>query len=178
MRGTIADTLQIDKRSTIPVIAIIVVTVFSALLALINIGNNAAFNGTISLVLEGFYISYLLALGLLLWRRVRGDLDKPNSCLTVFAPGQVDEAYDRSLSWGPWHLKGVLGIANNIVAICYLTLIIFFSFWPNSVNPDLVHMNWAGVVTGSVALFSVAYYLLFAKKSYTGPIVEIDPHIL
>ena len=39
-------------------------------------------------------------------------------------------------------------------------------------------MNWAGVVTGSVAAFSVAYYLLFAKKSYTGPIVEVDPHVL
>ncbi|CAO2652761.1 Nn.00g021720.m01.CDS01 [Neocucurbitaria sp. VM-36] len=169
---------MIDKRSTIPVVAIIVVTVFAALLALINIGNNAAFNGTISLVLEGFYLSYLLALGLLLWRRIRGDLDNPDSSLTIFNSGHVDEAYDRSLTWGPWHLNGALGIANNVVAICYLLLIIFFSFWPNQVNPDLMHMNWAGVVTGSVALFSVAYYLAFAKKSYTGPIVEVDPHVL
>ncbi|KAF1843337.1 amino acid transporter [Cucurbitaria berberidis CBS 394.84] len=169
---------MIDKRSTIPVVAIIVVTVFSALLALINIGNNAAFNGTISLVLEGFYLSYLLALGLLLWRRLRGDLDNPDSSLTIFNSGHVDEAYDRSLTWGPWRLKGALGVANNVVAICYLLLIIFFSFWPNTVNPDLMHMNWAGVVTGSVALFSVAYYLLFANKSYTGPIVEVDPHVL
>ncbi|KAJ4362981.1 hypothetical protein N0V83_010098 [Neocucurbitaria cava] len=169
---------MIDKRTTIPVVAIIVVTVFAALLALINIGNSAAFNGTISLVLEGFYLSYVLALGLLLWRRIRGDLDNPDSSLTIFNSGHVDEAYDRSLTWGPWRLKGAFGIANNVVAICYLLLIIFFSFWPNSVNPDLVHMNWAGVVTGSVALFSVAYYLLFAKKSYTGPIVEVDPHVL
>ena len=154
------------------------VTVFAALLALINIGNNAAFNGTISLVLEGFYLSYLLALGLLLWRRIRGDLDNPDSSLTIFNSGHVDEAYDRSLTWGPWHLDGALGVANNVVAICYLLLIIFFSFWPNQVNPDLMHMNWAGVVTGSVALFSVAYYLVFAKKSYTGPIVEVDPHVL
>lgn len=154
------------------------VTVFSALLALINIGNTAAFNGTISLVLEGFYLSYLLALGLLLWRRLRGDLDHSDSSLTIFSSGQVNEAYDRSLTWGPWRLKGALGVANNVVAICYLTLIIFFSFWPSMVSPDLAHMNWAGVVTGSVALFSVAYYLLYAKKSYTGPIVEVDPHIL
>jgi choline transport protein len=31
-------------------------------------------------------------------------------------------------------------------------------------------------VTGSVAVFSVVYYALYARKSYTGPIVEIDPH--
>ncbi|EDU44363.1 PotE Amino acid transporter [Pyrenophora tritici-repentis] len=168
----------IDKRSTIPVIAILVVTVFAALLALINIGNSAAFNGTISLVLEGFYLSYLLAIGLLLWRRLRGDLDNPDSSLTIFNGADVDEAYDRSLTWGPWRLKGALGVANNVVAICYLMLIIFFSFWPSQVSPDLVHMNWAGVVTGSVALFSVVYYLIFAKKSYAGPIVEVDPHVL
>jgi choline transport protein len=169
---------QVDKRSTIPKVSILVVTVFAALLALINIGNSAAFNGTISLVLEGFYLSYLLAIGLLLWRRLRGDLDNPDSSLTIFNDAHVDEAYDRSLTWGPWRLKGAWGVANNVVAICYLTLIIFFSFWPSQVSADLLHMNWAGVVTGSVAAFSVVYYLLFANKSYTGPVIEVDPHVL
>ncbi|CAN9135197.1 unnamed protein product [Alternaria alternata] len=168
----------IDKRSTIPIVSILVVTVSAALLALINIGNSVAFNGTISLVLEGFYLSYLLAIGLLLWRRLRGDLENPESSLTIFNETQIDEAYDGSLTWGPWRLAGAWGVANNVVAICYLTLIIFFSFWPSEVSPDLVHMNWAGVVTGSVALFSVAYYLLFAKKSYIGPTVEVSPHAL
>jgi choline transport protein len=168
---------QIDKRTTIPVVAIIVVTVCSALLALINIGNNAAFNGTISLVLEGFYLSYLLAIGLLMWRRVRGDLDGQNSDLMIFnSTARQDESYDHSLTWGPWRIKGALGIANNAVAICYLLLIIFFSLWPTQMNPTVAQMNWAVVVTGSVAVFSVVYYALYARKSYTGPIVEIDPH--
>lgn len=159
-------------------VAVIVVTVCSALLALINIANNTAFNGTISLVLEGFYLSYLLALGLLLWRRLRGDLDNPDSSMTIFSSGQVDEAYDRSLTWGPWRLRGALGVANNVVAICYLTLIIFFSFWPSKMNPGPTEMNYAVVVTGGVAGFSMVYYLLFARKSYTGPVVEVDPHLL
>ena len=128
--------------------------------------------------MEGFYLSYLLAIGLLLWRRLRGDLENPESSLTIFNETQIDEAYDGSLTWGPWRLTGAWGVANNVVAICYLTLIIFFSFWPSEVSPDLVHMNWAGVVTGSVALFSVTYYLLFAKTSYIGPIVEVSPHAL
>jgi len=159
------------------VVAILVVTVLAALLSLINIGNSAAFNGTISLVLEGFYLSYLLAIGLLLWRRVRGDLDSQNAELAIFSSSpHHDDTYDRSLTWGPWRLKGSLGVANNAVAICYLLLIIFFSFWPTQVNPTPEMMNWAVVVTGGVAMFSVLYYIVFARKSYTGPIVEVDPH--
>lgn len=170
---------QIDKRTTIPVVAILVVTVLSALLSLINIGNSAAFNGTISLVLEGFYLSYLLAIGLLFWRRIRGDLDCQNADLAVFNTSPLhDEAYDRSLTWGPWRMKGSLGVANNAIAICYLMLIIFFSFWPTHVNPTPEMMNWAVVVTGGVASFSVIYYVMVARKSYTGPIVEIDPHAI
>ncbi|KAF1361234.1 amino acid transporter [Lizonia empirigonia] len=165
----------IDQRTTIPVVAIVVVTVLSALLSLINIGNSAAFNGTISLVLEGFYISYLLAIGLLFWRRTRGDLDNQTADLAVFnATPQHDQT--RSLTWGPWRLKGALGVANNAVAICYLLLIIFFSFWPTHVSPTPDMMNWAIVVTGGVATFSVMYYVIFARKSYTGPIVEVEPH--
>jgi choline transport protein len=171
------DTGQIDKRTTIPVVAIIVVTVCSALLALINIVNLAAFNGTLSMVLQGFYISYLLAISLLLWRRLRGDLDNPDSSMTIFSSGQVDEAYDRSLTWGPWRLKGALGVANNVVAICYLSLIIFFSCWPSAPVTDFAKMNFAVIVTGSIMFISMAYYFLYAKSSYTGPIVEVDPHL-
>jgi hypothetical protein len=168
---------QIDKHTTIPIVAIIVVTVCSALLALINIVNTTAFNGTISMVLQGFYLSYLLAIGLLLWRRLRGDLDNPHSSITIFSSGQVDEAYDRSLAWGPWKLKGAFGVANNVVAICYLLLIIFFSCWPSVNHPTPASMNWAVLVTGTVTLFSMAYYFVFAQKSYIGPVVEVDPHL-
>jgi choline transport protein len=82
------------------------------------------------------------------------------------------------LSWGPWRLKGALGVANNVMAICYLLLIIFFSFWPSQMDPSITSMNYAVVVTGAVMLFSMVYYFLFARKSYTGPIVEVDPHVL
>jgi hypothetical protein len=57
-------------------------------------------------------------------------------------------------------------------------LIIFFSFWPTQMNPTIAQMNWAVVVTGGVATFSVVYYVLYARKSYTGPIVEVDPHVM
>jgi choline transport protein len=28
-----------------------------------------------------------------------------------------------------------------------------------------------------VLLFSMTYYVMFARKSYNGPIVEVDPHL-
>lgn len=107
-------------------------------------------------------------------------MDDPNSGLTAFSSNaQADETFDRSLGWGPWRVKGPLGVANNIVACCYLLLLIFFSFWPNSFKiVDPSQMNWAVVVTAGVASFSVGYYLLYAKKSYNGPVVEVNPHII
>jgi hypothetical protein len=158
------------------VVAILLVTICSSLLALINIGNPAAFNGTISLTLEGFYISYFLAIGLLLWRRLRGDVHE--SSLSTQTSFRSDEPFEHHLNWGPWRLKGALGVANNILACCYLFVLILFSFFPSTVavTGDPSKMNWAVLVTGFVVLFSVGYYLIWAKKTYTGPIVEIDVH--
>ncbi|KAF2726797.1 amino acid permease-like protein [Polyplosphaeria fusca] len=168
---------MIDKRTTIPVVAILLVTVLSGLLAIINIGNYVAFSGVTSMVLEGFYISYLLAIGLLLWRRVRGDFRDPSS--TPLATSYSDYPAERELVWGPWRLSGKLGIANNVVACLYLLLLVFISLWP--VTPDVAQgaaMNWAVLVTGFVMIFSIGYYLTWARKSYTGPITEVDLHTL
>lgn len=161
-------------------VAIILVTICSLLLSLINIGSNVAFNGTISLVLEGFYISYFLAVGLLLWRRLRGDMnDSTPSTTTAFDPLSPSDTIEYHLNWGPWRLKGAWGVANNIVACCYLLLLIFFSFWPAATDVQSgASMNWAILVTGFVMLFSVGYYLVWARKSYNGPIVEVDLHSL
>jgi hypothetical protein len=34
-------------------------------------------------------------------------------------------------------------------------------------------MNYAVVVTGAVVMVSVIYYQVWAKKVYTGPVIEI-----
>jgi hypothetical protein len=35
-------------------------------------------------------------------------------------------------------------------------------------------MNWAILVTGTIALLSAVYYAVWARKTYHGPIVEIE----
>lgn len=77
--------------------------------------------------------------------------------------------------WGPWRIPGALGIANNAFACAYLTFVFFFSFWPSFKDVSPANMNWSVVVTGGIALLSTVYYLVWAKKSYHGPIVEITP---
>lgn len=65
---------KVDPRTKVPVVACLVVTSIAALLTLIYIGSEVAFNDVISLTITGFYGSYLLPASLLLYRRVKGHI--------------------------------------------------------------------------------------------------------
>lgn len=133
------------------------------MIGLINVGSSTVLNDVISLTVEAFYSSYLLACGVLLYRRVRGDIVEPDAESTA----------DGQLQWGPWRLKGFLGMANNVFACVYLILIAFFSFWPASVHPTAATMNYSALVWGALVIGSTLYYLLVARKTYNGPVVEV-----
>jgi choline transport protein len=64
----------VTKNKKIPVVAILVTTTFAALLVLIYIGSNVAFNDVISLTITGFYGSYFLPCAFLLYHRVKGHI--------------------------------------------------------------------------------------------------------
>lgn len=134
----------------------------AALIGLINIGNTTAFNAVVSLVLEAFYTSYLIPCGLLLYRRLRGDIR------------DYETNEPKPYEWGPWRLNGMFGTINNVVACAYLILIAFFSYWPTNLPVTPANMNYSCLVLGVVALFSAAYYFLVARRSYTGPVVEVQ----
>ena len=76
------------------------------------------------------------------------------------------------LVWGPFKVPGVLGIAVNITACVYSIIILFFSFWPPVTPTTAATTNYSVLMTGVVLLFSVIYYLLHARKIYTGPVLE------
>jgi hypothetical protein len=61
---------------------------------------------------------------------------------------------------------------NNAVACVYLFTIWFFSFWPQTSHVDAKSMNFSPLMTGTVFLFSVGYYLVWGRRDYKGPIVE------
>lgn len=55
-----------------------------------------------------------------------------------------------------------------------MVIVLIFSFFPTMVNPGAEGMNYSSLMTGTVGVFAVAYYLLHAKKIYKGPVVEVD----
>ncbi|KAM6508221.1 hypothetical protein FALCPG4_018102 [Fusarium falciforme] len=160
---------KVDDRTTVPVWAVAVTTTVSVLLSLINLGSPIAFMNVTSLSISCLYASYLMAAILLLYRRTTKGFALPaTSDLPALANTTGAE-----LVWGPFHLPGAFGIANNIFTICYLAVVGFFSFWPPVLNPTPDMMNYSVLVTGSVAIFSVVYYFVQARKDYNGPVVEI-----
>lgn len=65
---------KVDKRTQVPINAVLVVTFLAALLTLIYVGSSTAFNDVISLTITGFYGSYFLPCAFLLYHRIKGDI--------------------------------------------------------------------------------------------------------
>lgn len=162
---------KLAKRSSLPVNAILVTATFTLLVTLINIGSAVAFNDVISLTIDSLFASYLLACSLLLWRRCQGTI-VPYSQAPYHDPGVNAPGADGRLTWGPFHMKGYFGILVNALACAYMVIIIFFSFWPPGTPTTGATMNYALVMFSSVAIIATAYYLIWARKTFKGPIVE------
>ena len=71
-----------------------------------------------------------------------------------------------------WSL-GKYGLVINITSLFFLTPIWFFAFWPAAtpVKPDT--MNWAVVMYGGMMIWSLVYYVVWARHSYEGPVVIV-----
>ncbi|KAF7554873.1 hypothetical protein G7Z17_g2594 [Cylindrodendrum hubeiense] len=142
----------VDKKRSIPTVAIIVTTVILMLLGLINIGSTTAFNAILSLAVVSLQISYLMPIILVLWRRI---------------------ASPETLTWGPWRL-GKAGIAVNAIAVFYLIFTSVFAVFPpyQPITPQ--NMNYASLVLGATLLFGLFYWPFRASKRYAGPLIEME----
>ncbi|KAL6704918.1 hypothetical protein ACN47E_007463 [Coniothyrium glycines] len=165
---------KVSDRTSIPVYAVATTSLIACLLALVNIGSMAAFNGVISVAIAGLFSSYLLTSSLLLYRRCTGGILPANESFDENTPSTLPDGTFRP-TWGPWRVPGAIGIANNVFACAYLTFVFFFSFWPSFAEVVPANMNWSVLVTGFIAVFSAVYYLVWAKHTYHGPVVDISP---
>ncbi|KAH9871024.1 hypothetical protein J1614_006598 [Plenodomus biglobosus] len=164
---------KVSVRTSIPVNAVIFTSVAACLLGVINLGSIAAFNGIISVAIAGLYASYLLTASLLLYRRCTGAIVTGSEAFNFNMQPTTNDGMVRA-SWGPWRIPGAWGIVNNAFSCMYLSFIFFFSFWPSFAVVTVADMNWSILVTGAIALFSTIYYVVWAKKTYHGPVVDID----
>ena len=159
---------RVNSKSAVPVLAVTITTVVSCLLALIILGSSTAFNDIVSLSVVGLFGSYFLVAILLLYRRLRGDIK---------AYGSTNQGLSNiagaPLAWGPWRVPGVLGHVTNAFAVVYLVIIFFFSLWPPDSAPTAATMNYSSLMLGVTIIFSVIYYFIWARQTYTGPVVEV-----
>ncbi|KAJ5379215.1 amino acid permease [Penicillium cosmopolitanum] len=153
----------------LPMWSVLLTTLISLLLALINIGSSVALNDVLSMAVSGLYSSYLIVSVLLLFRRIKGDISRynDNDDDIVNLPG-------KKLVWGPFHVPGIWGILINGFAVIYIIIVIFWSFWPTAMNPSVTDMNYSVVGWGGVIFLASLYYVIRARHIYTGPVVEIS----
>ncbi|PYH88862.1 choline transport protein [Aspergillus ellipticus CBS 707.79] len=163
-------TLSKVNSEAVPQWSILVVTLASVFLALIILGSAAVLNDVISLCVSALYTSYLISAFLLIWKRVTGGILEPSD----MPPDTLVNTPGAPLAWGPFHIRGILGLFINFCTVVYLAVGVFFSFWPDVMNPTAATMNWAVVGTAGTSLVSTVYYVIWAKNEYTGPVVEID----
>ncbi|CRG91109.1 Choline transport protein [Talaromyces islandicus] len=168
---------KVSSRAGIPVNAVIFTATVSVLLGLIPLGSSVAFNDLTSMSTSGLYLSYMVCCILLLYRRCTGGIIDPsepdNTNSPVADEAQIVNTAGAKLVWGPFHLKGIFGIAVNIFAIAYMLITVFFSFWPPTAQVNKSTMNYSVVGTVGTMFLSVVYYFFRARHVYEGPVIEI-----
>ena len=140
-----------DKKWNVPFNAVYITSVAVVLLSLINIGSTLAFNIIVSLSLLGLLSTYMLSIGCVLLKRIKGEPLPP----------------------ARWSL-GRLGLPINAFAFLYSAFIIIFSCFPTNLPIDLSTANWAPLVWVAVILISVVFYVVYGKKHYTAPVEFVE----
>ncbi|OQD63837.1 hypothetical protein PENPOL_c008G04044 [Penicillium polonicum] len=158
---------QVTENSAVPLYSVLMTSIIACLLALINIGSSVAFNDLCSMSISGLYLSYMVVGGLLLWRRCTGGISSVRS-----SDSAIINTAGAKLVWGPFHVPGIWGILINTWALIYMTIAVFFSFWPPSWAVTVQTMNFSVVGTVGTIMLSLFYYYARARKVYDGPIME------
>ncbi|KAF4212021.1 hypothetical protein CNMCM8980_010008 [Aspergillus fumigatiaffinis] len=171
LRRTITDTssIQVSPINCLPTYSIMLTMTVCCLLGLINIGSSVALNAVVSMAVSGLYLSYLMVGSLLLYRRCTG-------AISQYDHGEdgVINVPGAKLAWGPFHVPGVWGTAVNTYAVIYMVIVVFFSFWPSQMSVNKTTMNFSVVGTVGTILLALLYYVLRARKVYTGPVMEVS----
>lgn len=136
----------------IPANAVLLSCIISALLSLINIGSDVAFNAIISLQVVALMFTYAVSISCVLYRRLY---------------------YPELLPPARWSL-GRFGVATNIIGLAYVSFAFFWSFWPNETPVDLTTFNWSIVMFVGIFILSVVYYFLHGRKVYVGPVTSVE----
>ncbi|KAF2096693.1 putative amino acid transporter [Rhizodiscina lignyota] len=140
---------KVDTRFHIPVNSVIFTCLFTMVISLINIGSTVAFNAMLSLSTVALMATYLVSIGCVTLKRIRGE----------------------ALPQSRWTL-GRAGMPVNVIALVYAVWAFFWSFWPNAHDINATNFNWACVLFVGLMLISAVLYVTYARGKYEGPVVK------
>ncbi|KAL6714500.1 hypothetical protein ACLMJK_007925 [Lecanora helva] len=138
---------RVNPNFPIPLNAVIVSFLCGVVISLINLGSSVALNAIVSLTLSALLASYILSIGCILSKRLRGE----------------------PLPVARWSL-GRAGMAINIVALVFLIPFFIFCFFPTATPVQPETMNWNIVMFGGIFTFATAYYVVRGRKVYIPPV--------
>ncbi|KAL6241072.1 hypothetical protein RBB50_011975 [Rhinocladiella similis] len=141
---------RISPGWNIPLPAVTITLLVSALISLINIGSTVALNAITSLGAIATLISYFLTIACILYRRITGP-----------------ELPPRRWSLGRW------GLAINVVALLFLMPLIFFLSWPLTTPVKAINMNWSSTMLGGSLIIATIYFVIWGRASYVPPVVHV-----
>ncbi|RAR09895.1 zinc metalloproteinase [Stemphylium lycopersici] len=126
---------RVSPSYHVPIPAIILSCLTSCLLSLINLGSSVALQNINSLSTGAAITSYIISISCIVLRRIRGEALLPSK----FSLGRA-------------------GLALNVLSLMFLTVVLFFSFWPLEKNPTAEAMNWSCVIYVVAIVGSLGYY--------------------
>lgn len=142
---------RVHPGMDVPLNAVLFVWVVTVLLCLINLGSSVAFNAILSIGVVALLSSYLVSIGCVLIKRIRGEPLLPRR----------------------WDLGPVWGMVCNVVALAYLAIAYVFAFFPIGTPVDAATMNWACAAYGFVAIVAVGWYFVYARRVYVPPVSRL-----
>ncbi|MCJ1302732.1 hypothetical protein MMC08_005536 [Hypocenomyce scalaris] len=134
----------------IPLNAVIVSLLVTIALSMINIGSTVALNAILSLTTVSLLTSYMISIGCVLQKRIRGE----------------------PLPARRWSL-GRYGFAVNVGAICFLAPIYVFAFFPSATPVVASTMNWGIAIYIGMLLFATGYYIIVGRFHYVPPVALV-----
>ncbi|KAH7925965.1 APC amino acid permease [Leucogyrophana mollusca] len=139
---------RVDAKRGSPVRTVWLACTLSFLLALPSLGSSVAFSAATSIATIGLYISYAI-------------------------PVALRVVYRKRFVRGPFHL-GVFSMPIAIAAVSWIGCIAIVFLLPQANPVDSQTLNYAVVAVGIVIVYSVGFWLISARKWFTGPVRQIS----
>ncbi|KAF5520319.1 Choline transport protein [Colletotrichum aenigma] len=135
---------KIHPKWNVPVRALLVTFVALCLICLIYIWNTTAFFAFLSAFLILQMVSYIIPIGLLMYRSIGGEFEL-----------------------GPWQI-GRFRVIVHTMSVVWCALLIVFPSFPTTLPVKASNMNYSIVIVTGIFAFATILYFAYARGRFTG----------